>query len=79
MPVLKKITRYPIKGLSGENIEKILLEKNEVLSGDREFAFARSHVLFDEKNPVYLRKTNFFSSSSRWKISRIWKQHLTIN
>jgi len=65
MPVLKKITRYPIKGLSGENIEKILLEKNEVLSGDREFAFARSHVLFDEKNPVYLRKTNFFSSSSR--------------
>ena len=49
MPVLKKIIRYPIKGLSGENIKKILLKKNQVLPGDREFAFARSHVSFDEK------------------------------
>ena len=32
MPVLKKITRYPIKGLSGENIEKILLEKEKEIS-----------------------------------------------
>ena len=61
MPILKKITRYPIKGLSGENINKILLEENQVLPGDREFAFAKSHVLFDEKNPVYLRKTNFLA------------------
>jgi uncharacterized protein YcbX len=61
MPILKKITRFPIKGLSGENINKILLEENQVLPGDREFAFAKSHVLFDEKNPVYLRKTNFLA------------------
>ena len=53
MTILKKIFIYPIKGLSGENIDQILLEKNQVLLGDREYAFARSHVSFDESNPVY--------------------------
>ena len=71
MPILKKITRYPIKGLSGENIEKISLEKNQVLPGDREFAFARSHVLFDEKNPVYLRKTNFLALVQDEKLAEL--------
>ena len=61
MTILKKIFRYPIKGLSGENIKKILLEKDQVLLGDREYAFARSHVSFDENNPLYLRKTNFLA------------------
>ena len=71
MPVLKKITRYPIKGLSGENIKKILLEKNQVLPGDREFAFARSNVSFDEKNPVYLRKTNFLALIQDEKLAEL--------
>ena len=71
MPVLKKITRYPIKGLSGENIEKILLEKNQVLPGDREFAFARSHVIFDENNPIYLRKTNFLALVQDEKLAEL--------
>ena len=61
MAILKKIYRYPIKGLSGESLNETLLEKDQVLSGDREYAFARSHVSFDEKNPVYLRKTNFLA------------------
>ena len=61
MSTLKKIFRYPIKGLSGENLNEILLEKNQVLPGDREYALARSHVVFDEINPVYLRKTNFLA------------------
>ena len=40
MSNIKSIVRYPIKGLSGENIEKIILEKNQVLPGDREYAFS---------------------------------------
>ena len=71
MPILKKITRYPIKGLSGENINKILLEENQVLPGDREFAFARSHVSFDENNPVYLRKTNFLALVQDEKLAEL--------
>ena len=71
MPTLKKITRYPIKGLSGENINKILLVENEVLPGDREFAFARSHVSYDEGNPVYLRKTNFLALVKEDKLAKL--------
>ena len=59
MNKIKSIVRYPIKGLSGENLENITLEKNQVLPGDREYAFSRSHVTYDRNNPVYLRKTNF--------------------
>ena len=69
--MLKKIFRYPIKGLSGENIETILLEKDQVLSGDREYAFARSHVSFDENNPVYLRKTNFLALVKEDKLAKL--------
>ena len=71
MAILKKIFRYPIKGLSGENIEKILLEKDQVLLGDREYAFAKSHVLFDENNPVYLRKTNFLALVKEEKLAEL--------
>ena len=58
MAILKKIFRYPIKGLSGESLDETLLEKDQVLSGDREYAFARSHISFDENKPVYLRFPN---------------------
>ena len=61
MNKIKNIVRYPIKGLSGENLENITLEKNQVLPGDREFAFARSYVKYEENNPIYLRKTNFLA------------------
>ena len=71
MAILKKIFRYPIKGLSGESLNEILLEKDQVLSGDREYAFARSHVSFDEKNPVYLRKTNFLALVKDEKLAKL--------
>ena len=71
MTILKKIIIYPIKGLSGENLNEILLEENQVLPGDREYAFARSHVSFDESNPVYLRKTNFLALVKEDKLAKL--------
>ena len=50
MNKIKNIIRYPIKGLLGENLKNITLEKNQVLPGDREFAFSRSNVIYDENN-----------------------------
>ena len=41
------------------------------MSGDREYAFARSHVSFDEKNPVYLRKTNFLALVKEEKLAKL--------
>ena len=71
MNKIKSIVRYPIKGLSGENLENITLEKNQVLPGDREFAFARSNVTYEENNPLYLRKTNFLALVKEEKLAKL--------
>ncbi|MDC3088573.1 MOSC domain-containing protein [Alphaproteobacteria bacterium] len=71
MFIIKNIIRYPIKGLSGENLEKIILEKNQVLPGDREFAFSRSYVTYEKNNPVYLRKTNFLALVKEDKLAKL--------
>ena len=71
MNKIKSIVRYPIKGLSGENLENITLEKNQVLPGDREYAFSRSHVTYDRNNPTYLRKTNFLALVKEEKLAKL--------
>ena len=71
MNKIKSIVRYPIKGLSGENLENITLEKNQVLPGDREYAFSRSHVIYDRNNPTYLRKTNFLALVKEEKLAKL--------
>ncbi len=71
MSKIKSIVRYPIKGLSGEYLQNIILEKNQVLPGDREFAFSRSHVMYDRNNPVYLRKTNFLALVKEEKLAKL--------
>ena len=71
MNKIKCIVRYPIKGLSGENLQNITLEKNQVLPGDREFAFARSNVTYEENNPLYLRKTNFLALVKEEKLAKL--------
>ena len=71
MNKIKSIVRYPIKGLSGENIDNIEIEKNQVLPGDREYAFSRSHVTYDRNNPTYLRKTNFLALVKDEKLAKL--------
>ncbi len=58
MNTVESIYRYPIKGLSGENMTSVVLNAGEVIPGDREYAFARAGVQFDPKKPEYLQKTN---------------------
>ena len=44
MNIIEQITKYPIKGLQGQNLESVFLEKNQVLPGDREFALSLIHI-----------------------------------
>ena len=61
---LGKITglyRYPVKGLSGDALEKVQLAPGETFPDDRRFALlktAASHA-FDPQNPTWLHKENF--------------------
>ena len=71
MHVIKNIIRYPIKGLSEEYLENIVLKKNQVLPGDREFALARYNVEYNDSNPKHLRKTNFLALVKEEKLATL--------
>jgi uncharacterized protein YcbX len=59
--MIESIYRYPVKGLSGEKLDRVVLTVNGVVPGDRAYAFARAGVLFNSDSPSYLPKTNFLA------------------
>lgn len=54
------LTRFPIKGLSGELLESVQLEAGHGFPCDRQFGFARPNSGFDSANPKPLPKTKFY-------------------
>jgi uncharacterized protein YcbX len=54
------LTRYPVKGLSGQIIKSVLLESGHGFPGDRQFGFARPNSGFDSNDPKPLPKTKFY-------------------
>lgn len=56
---IKRITRFPVKGLSGEVISSVKLKSGEGIPGDRLFGFARYDSGFDPSNPKPLPKDRF--------------------
>ena len=56
---LKKISRYPIKGLSEETLAEVEVTEGRGLPGDRIFALALADTEFDSLNPRPLPKTKF--------------------
>ena len=56
---IERITRYPVKGLSPEDLDEVELTAGEGVPGDRRFAFAQGDSGFDPVAPVWMRKRNF--------------------
>lgn len=56
---VRRIYRYPVKGLSAEPLSRIALQPREGLPQDRRFALARAETRFDPENPEWLPKTQF--------------------
>ncbi|HTJ02767.1 MAG TPA: MOSC domain-containing protein [Methylovirgula sp.] len=56
---VKRITRYPVKGLSGEILESIALSTGHGLPHDRQFALALPDTPFDPAAPKPFPKTRF--------------------
>jgi len=54
------LTRYPIKGLSGQLLDSVSLEPGQGFPCDRQFGFARPNSGFDPCNPKPLPKTKFY-------------------
>jgi uncharacterized protein YcbX len=53
------IYRYPVKGLSAEKMDRVMLMPGECLPQDRRFAIALGSTLFDPQRPGWLSKTHF--------------------
>jgi uncharacterized protein YcbX len=57
--ILERITRYPVKGLSGEILDTITLSAGRGLPHDRQFALALPDTPFDPAAPKPFPKTRF--------------------
>ena len=53
------IYRYPVKGLSAEEMDRVALVPGECLPHDRRFAVALGSTRFDPQHPEWLPKNPF--------------------
>ena len=51
--------RYPVKGLTAESLEEVVLAAGETIPHDRRFALAQGDAPFEENAPRFLPKQNF--------------------
>ncbi len=57
---IEALTRFPIKGLSGQLLDSVTLEAGQGFPGDRRFGFARPNSGFDPAAPKPLPKARFY-------------------
>lgn len=58
---LARICRFPVKGLSVEDLDRVTLTPDRPLPGDRRFAIARGSARLDTEAPEWAGKENFVS------------------
>jgi uncharacterized protein len=58
-PSVTSLYRYPVKGLSPEPLERVLLSAGETVPFDRAYAIENGPGRFDPAEPRYLPKINF--------------------
>ncbi|MDO9710677.1 MOSC domain-containing protein [Paracraurococcus lichenis] len=56
---VEQIYRYPVKGLTAEALEEVLLTPGQCLPYDRRFALAQGDAPMDPAAPAWLPKRNF--------------------
>ncbi|MGH7115339.1 MAG: MOSC domain-containing protein [Stellaceae bacterium] len=68
---ISAIYRYPVKGLSAEQLERVALTPGECLPHDRRLAIALGSTVFDPQNPEWLPKTKFIMLMRDEKLARL--------
>lgn len=66
-----RICRYPVKGLSAEDLEQVLLTAGQCLPQDRRFALAHADTQFDPASPGWLPKTSFLMLMRNEKLAQL--------
>src|SRR5215472_10036338 len=68
---IAEICRYPVKGLSAEELDRVVLTPGECLPHDRRFAIALGSTPFDPEHPEWLPKTHFIMLMRDEKLARL--------
>jgi len=68
---VKKIYRYPVKGLSAEPLARALLTARETVPGDRLYAIENGPSGFDPAAPAYFPKQRFLMLMRNERLARL--------
>jgi len=73
MPIatIARICRYPVKGMSAEPLQRVVLAAGEGLPLDRKFALARPGAPFDPERPTWLGKRHFLMLMSDERLAAL--------
>ena len=64
-----KIYRYPVKGLSAQDLPEVVLSPGEGLPDDRRFAITHGASAFDPTAPEWRPKTDFLNLSKNERLA----------
>jgi hypothetical protein len=65
------VCRYPVKRLSAEEMDRVVLTPGECLPHDRRFAIALGSTRFDPEHPEWLPKTHFIMLMRDEKLAQL--------
>jgi uncharacterized protein YcbX len=68
---IEHLYRYPVKGLTAEALESVILTEGEMLPWDRAFALAQGDAPFDPEAPRWLQKTHFMCLMANARAARL--------
>jgi uncharacterized protein YcbX len=68
---LKKIYRYPVKGLSAEPMGRARLTAGQTIPGDRQYAIENGPIGFDPAAPAYFPKQRFLMLMRNERLGRL--------
>src|SRR5499427_6294106 len=68
---LRKIYRYPVKGLSAELLARASLTAGQTIPGDRQYAIENGPIGFDPAAPAYFPKSRFLMLMRNERLARL--------
>ena len=71
MGIIETIYRYPVKGLSAEELQSTDLHKDDCIAFDRTYAIANGNRDFDPMAPKYMVKTKFLMLMRHEKLAAL--------
>jgi len=71
---IRRICRYPVKGLSPENLTQVTLAPGEGVPGDRRFALHIGNEPFDAGAPAWQPKTHFLMLMRHERLAKLHTQ-----